>query len=388
MKNPMELSKQIEKSIRIICDKERISLHEPEFSGKELIYLKDCVDSTFVSSVGKYVDRFESDLCNFTGSKYSVALVNGTAALHIALVVAGVEPDDEVLIPSLTFVATANAVRYCNASPHFIDCQINQPNIDCDKLDQWLSDVTQIKKGNCFNKITGRRIRALIPMHAYGHPCDLDALVSIASKYKLILIEDAAESIGSFYKGRHTGTLGEMGVLSFNGNKTITTGGGGAILTNNKKLALRAKHISTTAKKSHPYKFDHDEIGYNYRMPNINAALGCAQLEQLPGFIKSKKLLYEKYQEIFSKINQVSLLKEPENTSSNYWLQTLILDSGLEGDIYKILEHCNSKGIMVRPTWTPMHCLPMFRDCPSMPMSNTDSLSGRIINIPSSPGLA
>lgn len=364
-----------------------VSLHEPSFDGKELEYLKECIDSTYVSSVGKYVDRFESELAKFTGAKYAISVVNGTAALHVALKLAGVKQGDEVLLPALTFVATANAITYCGAIPHFADSEDSTLGIDVPKLHEYLSKTTSQESGKCINKITGRVIRAIIPMHTFGHPSDIDGLQSISNDFNIVLVEDAAESLGSFYGGQHTGTFGLLGTLSFNGNKTITTGGGGAILTNNEVLARQAKHITTTAKLPHAWEFRHDEIGYNYRMPNINAALGCAQLEQLPSKLKAKRELFLRYQSAFKGLKGVQLFSEPMNCQSNYWLQTLLLNEIESKYRDDLLSAANNSGIMMRPIWVSMNELKPFKDSPSMELTNAKLLSKRIVNIPSSPSL-
>jgi dTDP-4-amino-4,6-dideoxygalactose transaminase len=364
-----------------------VSLHEPSFDGNELEYLKDCIDSTYVSSVGKYVDKFETDITRYTGAKFAISVVNGTAALHIALKLADVKPGDEVLLPALTFVATANAVTYCGAIPHFADSEDSTLGIDALKLREYLTNATSQESGKCINKNTGRVIRALIPMHTFGHPSDVDGLLSIANDFNIVLIEDAAESLGSFYGGRHTGTFGLLGTLSFNGNKTITTGGGGAILTNDEGLARRAKHVTTTAKLPHAWDFRHDEIGYNYRMPNINAALGCAQLEQLPSKLKAKRELFLRYQNAFKDLKGVKLFSEPMNCQSNYWLQTLLLDEFESKFRDNILSATNNSHIVTRPIWVSMNELEQFKYSPSMDLTNAKLLSQRIINIPSSPSL-
>jgi aminotransferase in exopolysaccharide biosynthesis len=381
------LAQDVVNAIRSVIGPNPTALHEPSFEGNEWIYLKECLDSTFVSSVGKFVDRFEMDLASYTGSKYAISVVNGTAALQIALKLAGVRKDDEVLIPALTFVATANAVTYCNAVPHFVDTEEKSLGIDAPKLRQYLQDKTSQHSGKCVNNITGRIIRALVPMHTFGHPSDMDGLLSIAKDFNLVLIEDAAESLGSFYGGKHTGTFGLFGTISFNGNKTITTGGGGVILTDNESLARQAKHLTTTAKIAHAWEFRHDEIGYNYRLPNINAALGCAQLEQLPGKLTAKRDLFARYYAAFSDVKGVTLFKEPFNTHSNYWLQTLILDETESENRNAILEATNNQGIMTRPAWVLLSELEPFKTFPSMDLPTARSLSTRIINIPSSPGL-
>jgi perosamine synthetase len=361
-----------------------VALHEPCFNGNEWRYLKDCLDSTFVSSVGKFVERFESELARYTGARHAVAVVNGTAALHIALKLAGVQPADEVLIPALTFVATANAVTYCGAMPHFVDCDEANLGMSAAALREHLQSVAELRHGGCVNTITGRRICALVPMHTFGHPVDLDGLLRVAHDFKLTLIEDAAESLGSFYCGRHTGTFGAMGALSFNGNKTITTGGGGAILTNDEGLARRAKHITTTAKLPHRWAYEHDEIGYNYRMPNINAALGCAQLEQMPDFLSAKRRLFGVYSDVFEDIQGLRLVGEPPGSVSNFWLHTLRLDEADKQLRDAILVATNDAGYMTRPAWSLMHKLQHFADCPSAPVPIAESLERRLINIPSS----
>ena len=374
-------------AIQSVVGFDPVSLHEPSFDGKELEYLKECIDSTYVSSVGKYVDRFESELATFTGAKFAISVVNGTAALHVALKLAGVKSGDEVLLPALTFVATANAITYCGAIPHFTDSEDTTLGIDVLKLREYLSKTTSQESGKCINKITGRVIRAIIPMHTFGHPSDIDGLLSISNDFNIALVEDAAESLGSFYGGTHTGTFGLLGTISFNGNKTITTGGGGAILTNNVELARRARHLTTTAKLPHAWEFRHDEIGYNYRMPNINAALGCAQLEQLPSKLKAKRELFLRYQNAFKDVKGVKLFSEPLNCQSNYWLQTLLLDEIESKYRDSLLSVANNSGIMVRPIWVAMNELEPFKDSPSMELTNAKLLSQRIVNIPSSPSL-
>jgi perosamine synthetase len=363
------------------------SLHEPEFFGNEWKYAKDCLDTGWVSSVGSYVDRFEEMLADYTGAKYAIATNNGTASLHICLLLAGVMPDEEVLMPALTFVATANAVSYCHAHPHFIDCEEATLGLDPDKLSTYLEEIADVSDKGCFNKKTGRRIAAIICMHAFGHPAKLDGLLSICERFQLPLIEDAAESLGSKYKGKHTGTLGLISALSFNGNKIMTTGGGGAILTNDAALAKQAKHLITTAKVAHKWEFDHDQVGFNYRMPNVNAAIGCAQLEQLPSFLTRKRILAERYKNAFDSVDAVEFFQEPQDSTSNYWLNVLLLETGLEDFRDRLLEKTNDQGIMTRPAWTPMHMLKIYKDCPRMDLSITESLYRRLINIPSSPSL-
>jgi perosamine synthetase len=302
MHTPCNLPQDIVNALRTVVGNGPLALHEPRFNGNEWSYLKECLDSTFVSSVGKFVDRFEDDLAKFTGAKRAVAVVNGTAALHVALRLAGVRAGDEVLLPALTFIATANAVAYCQATPHFVDSEERSLGMDAVALREYLSTITEIRGGQCVNRSTGQVIRAMVPMHTFGHPVDIEALLALSQDFHLHLIEDAAESLGSSVGGQHTGTFGLMGTLSFNGNKTITTGGGGAILTNDVELGKRVKHITTTAKLPHRWNFVHDEVGYNYRLPNLNAALGCAQLEQLPGFLRDKRRLFKQYQAAFSNV--------------------------------------------------------------------------------------
>ena len=368
----------------VLPSKEYIPLHEPEFSGREWEYVKDCLDSGWVSSVGAYVDRFEQMLCDYTGSPYAVAAVNGTAALHICLLLAGVKAGDEVLVPAVTFIATANVVTYCNSIPHFVDVEERTLGLDPHKLNDYLKEISELRGNVCYNRFTERPIRAVVPMHTFGHPVDLDPLQELCERYHLVMVEDAAESLGSLYKGQHTGTRGLVSSLSFNGNKTITTGGGGAILTNSASIAKLAKHMTTQAKTPHRWEFNHDLIGYNYRMPNINAALGCAQLEQLHGFIVKKRNLARRYQEAFQDIPGVRFFTEPDFARSNYWLNVLILDEEFARERDNLLESTNNAGIMTRPLWTLMHKLSMYHDCPRMDLSVAEDLESRVINIPSS----
>jgi len=373
--------------IRQIVGNDPVPLHEPRFSGNESKYVQECIDSTFVSSGGKFVDCFEKELADFTGSKHAVAIVNGTAALHMSLLLAGVESGDEVLVPALSFVATANAVSYCGAKPNFVDIEDRSLGMDPEALRNYLKNNTIQHFGICVNQNTGCKIRAIIPVHIFGHPCDLEGLLAVAKDFNLTLIEDAAESLGSKYQGQHTGTFGLIGTLSFNGNKTITTGGGGAILTDDSELAKKAKHLTTTAKIPHRWKYVHDEVGFNYRMPNLNAALGCAQLEQLPEFLASKRRLFGCYQEAFRDVRKLRLIAEPEGSHSNYWLQTLLLDQSVANQRDAILDATNSVGLMTRPVWTLLHLLPPYTGSPRAPLPIAESLEHRIINLPSSAGL-
>ena len=365
-------------------DQDFVALHEPYFAGNEWAYLKECIDTGWVSSVGKFVDQFETKLSEFTGARYAVATVNGTAALHTCLKLVDVTAGDEILVPALTFVATANAISYCGAIPHFVDSEERTLGLDPCKLAAYLAEIADIRVDGCFNRRSGRRIKAVVPMHTFGHPVDLDPLVELCARYSLELIEDAAESLGSYYKGRHTGNWDTMSALSFNGNKIVTTGGGGAILTNDESLAKLAKHVTTTAKIPHKWEFNHDTIGYNYRLPNINAALGCAQLEQLPVFLEKKRALAQRYKEAFKAVNGISFFTEPDFAVSNYWLNVLLLDEDNAAERDALLEATNSQGVMTRPAWTLMHKLPMYSSCPRMDVSVAESLERRIVNIPSS----
>lgn len=366
---------------------DRFGLHEPCFGGNEWEYVKACIDTGWVSSVGKFVDKFERELAEFTGVKKAVAVTNGTAALHVCLLLAAVMPDDEVLIPALTFIATANAVTYCGAVPHFVDSCYQTLGLDVDKLSRYLQEIVEIRGDNGYNKNTGRRIRAVVPMHTFGHPVDLAALVEVCQQFKLVLIEDAAESMGSYYKGKHTGNWGLVSAVSFNGNKVLTTGGGGAVLTNDEALGKLAKHLTTQAKIPHKWEFQHDMIGYNYRMPNLNAALGCAQLEQLPSFVEKKRQLAERYEQAFRHVPGVSFIVEPEFSQSNYWLNAILLDEQHASDRDELLAKINDAGIMARPVWNLMYTLPMFKDCPRMDCQTAESIARRLINIPSSVNL-
>lgn len=358
-----------------------IPLHEPKFIGNEKVYLSDCVDSTYVSSVGKYVDRFEQLVAEYTGANYAIATVNGTAALHIALNLVGVQKSDEVITQPLSFIATCNAIAYCGAKPIFVDVDLDTLGMSPFSLKSFFaSNVTKTSAG-CINKITGKRIAAVVPMHTFGHPCRIDEIAEVCEDLGIPLIEDAAESLGSSFKGRHTGTFGALGTFSFNGNKTITTGGGGMIITNDKELARRAKHISTTAKQPHPYEFIHDEIGYNYRLPNINAAIGCAQMENLPKLLESKRYIANAYSDFFSQSNK-KFVNEPAHANSNYWLNALVLADKQERENF--LRSLNDAGVMSRPVWRLMNELPMFSNCQSVDLINAKWLEERVVNIPSS----
>lgn len=358
-----------------------IPLHEPRFRGNEKKYLNDCIDSTFVSSVGKYVDRFEADCAKFTGAKHAVACVNGTAALHIALLLSGVKAGDEVITQPLTFIATANAISYSGAKPIFIDVDNDTMGLSPEKLEAFLSEHTTFRDKRCINRKTDRPVKACIPMHTFGHPAKTDELKAICDKHNIVLIEDAAESLGSYYKNRHTGTTGLFGTLSFNGNKTITTGGGGMFLTNDETLARKAKHLTTQAKVPHAWEYVHDMVGYNYRLPNINAALGVAQMEQLSGFLEKKRALAQAY-ETFFESSEIEFVKEPAYAKSNYWLNAVKLPNRETRDSF--LKYTNENGIMTRPIWELMNRLEMFKACQSDNLTNAKDLADTVVNIPSS----
>ncbi|HWS03656.1 MAG TPA: LegC family aminotransferase [Gammaproteobacteria bacterium] len=361
-----------------------VALHQPHFAGREWEYVKDCLDTGWVSSVGAYVTRLETDLQNYTGIANAVAVVNGTAALHVCCLLAGVSAGDEVLLPTLTFVATANAVSYCGATPHMVDVSATTLGVDAGKLAAYLTEIAELRGDTCYNRITGQPIRALIVMHAFGHPVELDALAEVCQRYRIALIEDAAEALGSFYHGKHVGHWGILSAISFNGNKIVTTGGGGAILTNDAELARRARHLTTTAKQAHPWAFIHDQVAYNYRLPNLNAAVGCAQLEQLPDFVSRKRELATRYQQTFNAVEIGRIVREPHDTCSNYWLNLLQLHDGHGHLRDTLLETCQTQGILVRPAWELMHRLPMYQHCPRMDLSRAEHLERHLICLPSS----
>jgi len=363
------------------ADPRPVVLHEPRFTGREWQYVKECLDTGWVSSAGDYVTRFERQLAEFTGISHVVATVNGTAALHVALLATGVRPGDEVLTPGLTFVATANAVSYCGAVPHFIDSSPDTLGVDPEKLADYLTEIAERRGETCHNRHTGRRLAAVVAMHTLGHPVALEALAEVCERFSLSLVEDAAEALGSYYLGKHVGRWGRTAILSFNGNKIITTGGGGAVLTCDPRLARWLKHVTTTAKRPHPWRFYHDEVGYNYRLPNLNAALGCAQLEQLPEIIERKRALARRLQEAFAPLPGFEVFSELAGAASNYWLNLLHLPPELARDT--ALEALHDKGFLARPLWEPLHRLPMYRDCPRMDLSVADSLASHTICLPS-----
>lgn len=357
-----------------------IALHAPVFPGNEKKYVLQCIDSTFVSSIGEYVSNFEKIICNYTGSKYAIAANSGTSALHIALIIAGVDRNSEVLCQDLTFVATANAISYTGAQPVFLDSAVNNLGMCPEDLELFLSDNVEIKEKCSFNKKTKKRISACVPMHVFGHPIDMDAIKKICHQYHIPVVEDAAESLGSYYKGRHTGTLGDIGILSFNGNKIVTCGGGGMILTDNEAWAKRAKHLTTTAKKPHAWAFYHDEIGYNYRLPNLNAAMACAQMESLPFFLENKKKTAQEYRNFFTKLS-VQFIEQPTHSQSNFWLNAIQLESKAQQT--ELLEKTNQAGISTRPIWTLMTDLPAYSSCQKTHLKNARIYADTIINLPS-----
>jgi perosamine synthetase len=364
-----------------------VALHEPSFRANESAYVQECISTGWVSSVGKFVDRFERDLAAFTGSRHAIVVANGTVALHVSLVLAGVQPGDEVLVPALSFVATANAASHCGAVPHFVDSDERNLGMDPGAMRDHLRGIAERSTGGWRNKATGRRLAAVVPMHAFGHPADIDGLLGVCADFGMPLVEDAAESLGSLYHGKHTGTFGRLGALSFNGNKIVTTGGGGALLIQDDALARHAKHLTTTAKLPHRWEFSHDEVAWNFRMPNLNAALGCAQLEQLAGFLEAKRALARRYQAAFAGDDRFEVVMEPADCHSNYWLVALRLrDASLEMRD-RLLTLANDAGIMVRPVWRLLNSLPMYRDCPSAPLPVAQRLERAIINVPSSPFL-
>jgi perosamine synthetase len=365
-----------------------VALHEPRLGAREREFVLDCIDTNWVSSAGKYVTQFEQMVANATGARHAVAIINGTAALHAALLLEGVKSGDEVILPAITFVATANAVSHAGAIPHFVDSTWATLGLDPVALDAHLQEISIRQGGELVNRHTGRRLRAVIPVHIFGHPVDMAPLLAVAAKYGLVVVEDATESLGSAWKGQACGTFGHSAVLSFNGNKIITTGGGGMILTDDDEYAVRARHVTTTAKKMHAWSFDHDEIGYNYRLPNINAALGCAQMERLPAMVAAKRELAERYLEIFDNFSGVRVYREPQGARSNYWLNTLVLDRKIAGDRDRLLSALHANRVHARPLWTPMHLLPMYRKCPRARLPIAEDMYARCINLPSSPFLA
>jgi aminotransferase in exopolysaccharide biosynthesis len=359
-----------------------VPLSVPKFVGNEKKYLEECIDTTFVSSVGKFVDRFEEMVAEYTGAKKAVVCVSGTNALHMAMMLVGVERDDEVITQALTFIATCNAISYIGAHPVFIDVDKDTMGLSPAAVKAWLEENAEIKEGICYNKTTGRRIKACVPMHTFGHPVHMDELIEVCKEWHIELVEDAAESLGSFYKGKHTGTFGKVGAISFNGNKTITTGGGGMLLFNDEELGQFAKHLTTQAKVPHRWEFVHDHIGYNYRMPNINAALGCAQMEHLEEFVLNKRETAAQYAEFFKNMDDIEFFVEPTDCRSNYWLNAVILKD--KQAQLEFLQQTNDNGVMTRPIWELMNRLPMFEHCQNDGLENSIWFADRVVNIPSS----
>ena len=362
-------------------------LHEPLFLGKEKNYLKNTINQNLVSSTGKYVNLFEKKIKDYVKAKFAIAVVNGTQAIYISLKACGVKRNEEVLVPALTFVGTVNAISYLGAKPHFVDSEINNLGINCLKLRKYLNKITKFKDNKCINKRTGRVIKAILPVHVFGHPCDIQNIIKIAKEFNLAVIEDAAEALGSFYKKKHLGTFGDVGCISFNGNKIITTGGGGMVITNKKILAKKIKHLTTTAKLKHKWEYIHDEIGYNFRMPNLNAALGLAQFEKIHVFLKAKRVLLKKYLNVFNNVKGISLYKEPKNACSNYWLQTLILNKNNSSLKNKILKESHKKLIYIRPVWKLISELKPYKKNQKMNLSGAREIYNKTINIPSSQSL-
>lgn len=378
----MEYEKITDFIHQLFGTEETVPLHAPLFIGNEKKYLEECIDTTFVSSVGKFVDRFEAEMAAYTGAKKAVVCVSGTNALHMALMLVGVERDDEVLTQALTFIATCNAVSYIGAHPVFIDVDRDTLGLSPRAVKDWLVKNAELRNGACYNKRTGRRVKACVPMHTFGHPVKIDELLTVCDEWHIELVEDAAESIGSLYKGRHTGTFGKVGAISFNGNKTITTGGGGMLLFQDEELGKLAKHLTTQAKVPHRWAFVHDHIGYNYRMPNINAALGCAQLENIDRYVENKRETARIYADFFKDMPDITFFTEPEDCRSNYWLNVVMLKD--KAAQQEFLEYTNDHGVMTRPVWELMNRLEMFKRCETDGLENTRWLADRIVNIPSS----
>jgi perosamine synthetase len=381
----MNLSDRIVNVLRLTLKKKNVVLHEPFFSQLEKKTLVDCIESGFVSSAGKYVDKFEYKIRKFTNSKYAISAINGTAALHLALHLLDISKNDEVILPTITFVATANAISYCGAIPHFVDSELSTFGIDVIRLEKYLSKNCKIINGKCFNKNTKRIIKAIIAVHIFGNPMNIEELLRVAKKFRLKVIEDSAEALGSFYKNTHLGNFGDIGILSFNGNKIITTGGGGMLLIKSDKLAKKAKHLSTTAKKKHKWEYFHDQVGFNYRMPNINAALGHAQISNINKLIKAKKKLHFLYKKNFSKIRGVNLITvNPFSKKNNYWLNAIFIYNSSISKRNKLLKELHRSGYYCRPVWTPLHKLPMYRKSPKDKLINAEIIEKSVINIPSS----
>ena len=371
----------------VVGNAPRVGLHEPDISELEHEYVTQCLVSTFVSSVGPFVTRFEEEIAQYTGATCAIAVSNGTSALQVALVLAGVQPNDEVIIPALSFVATANAVSHAGAHPYFADCDTETFGLSVDSVRDILQSLGG-EPGNLINTVTGRRVSAIVPMHTLGHPAHIRELVQLADEYGLPVVEDAAESLGSFVGDQHTGTFGKLGILSFNGNKTITTGGGGMILTNDEELGAKAKHLTTTAKTPHPWLFMHDDVAWNFRLPNLNAAMGVAQLQRLPQFLKEKRSIAVAYQTAFEQVEGVRFVSEPAGTTSNYWLSSIELENGERPLRDELLETTNDSGIQVRPLWELLSEQPMYVSNPRADLTNAQNIQNRVISLPSSPVIA
>jgi len=384
------LAEKILEGLRTVLPNPQLGygLHEPSFDAEEVSLTKECIESGWISYRSQFVDQFEQMLAEFLKVPYVISTVSGTAALHIALLALGLKPNEEVLVPALTFVATTNAISYCGAIPHLVDSCEENLGIDVEKLNEYLKKNTQLNSnGQLVNKNTGNLVKGIIPVHIFGHAVDMKPLCELATQYHLWILEDAAESLGSLYENSYTGTLGTIGVTSFNGNKIITTGGGGAVLVKDPELAKRIRHLSTTAKVAHPWEFWHDEVGYNYRMPGVNAAIGCAQLRKLQRFLENKRKLASAYQDIFKDFDEITYFKEPHYCKSNYWLNAILLKEEYKQQKDLILEHLNQHKIFSRGVWVPMHKLPAFGKTPRMDLNTAENLYDRIINLPSSPSL-
>jgi aminotransferase in exopolysaccharide biosynthesis len=358
-----------------------VPLHQPLFGEEEKKFLLEALESTYVSSVGPFVEKFEKAVAKYTGAKYAVATVNGTSALHLALLTSGVGEGDEVITQPLTFVGTCNAIRYCGAQPVFVDVSPTTLGMSAESLEYFLKKYVEIKDGQAYNKVTKRRVKACVPVHIFGHPTEIDRIVELCRHYNIRVIEDSAQALGSFYKGKHLGTFGDVGIFSFNGNKIITTGGGGVLITDNEEIARRAKHLSTTAKRNHPYEYYHDELGFNYRMPNINAALGLAQISKLDKFVETKRKLAQIYRSFFQDLEGVEFVEEPPGGRSNYWLNALRFPSKEERT--QFLEFSNKRGVQTRAVWTLMYKLPMYKDSFRIPTPTAEEVEEKIVNIPS-----
>lgn len=381
MKKKLEIVKKLKS---VLGRRKNIVLHEPDLDLVDLRHLRNCFKSGMISTVGDYVKKFENEIKNITKSKYIISVSNGTIGLFISLKVTGVKSDDEVLIPAVSFVATANAVAHCNATPHFVDIGETDLGIDPIRLDEYLKKNTYMKKNNCFNKKTKKPIKAIIPVHVFGHPCNINKIIKVCKKYKIRVIEDAAEGIGSYSQNKHVGTFGDVGVFSFNGNKIVTTGGGGAIITNNVSIYKKIKHLCTTAKINHPWKYLHNEIGYNFRLPALNAALGYSQLLKINKLRQKKFKLYKIYKKLFAKTKEIEILGSPKNCQSNFWLQTIVLSKKAANLKTKIIKDCHSSGLKVRPLWDLISSFKMYKKCPKMNLKNSKLAYSRIINLPSS----